>query len=75
MGRKFYRVKKNWVGNFIGLKKINQKFYRVKKNCVGNFIGSKKIGSEILSGLTKFVKAKTSFIGLPRSKLKYPKGA
>ena len=26
MGRKFYRVKKIWVGNFIGLKNLGRKF-------------------------------------------------
>ena len=48
MGRKFYRVKKNWGRDFIGL----------KKNWVENFIGLKKFGSEVWFGQIIFWSSK-----------------
>ena len=49
-GLKFYRVKKNWVGNFIGL----------KKNWVRNCIGLKKMGRKF--GLVKFYFSRIRFV-------------
>ena len=49
LGRKLYRVKKIWVGDFKGLNKFwVGNFIGLEKIWVGNLIGLKKIGLEIL---------------------------